>query len=156
MRILHQTRLSAGLSKQKLANLAGTSVPAVRLCETGRGRISTFQALVTEMGTSFIWPAYNPTMSLGENPRARRRKTGRSQRDVVAAIRVSKNTIIAMEATSRGRVETLSMLLRVLRVRPWLVALGDLTNSMGTRKTRLIPAQNNAEADRDFLTLHCH
>ena len=146
--LLLQARLSAGLSKQKLTDLAGVSVPATRLCEAGCGRISTFQALVAAMSANITWPGCNPTLSLGQNLKARRNKTGRSQRWVAARLGISKNTVIAMENESRGRVETLDALLRLLRAQPKLVTKNQETP--GANKRRLIPGPNDAAADKVY------
>ena len=114
----------------------------VRTVLEGGGTIASLDKLRRVLNLSWSWSSAETPTGIGRDLARRRKGKGMSQRDMAVRLGVTHQTIVTMETTFRGRVETLQRYLRVLGIH-------DLLRGPGQSRP-LVPGANEAAADRVF------
>jgi phage N-6-adenine-methyltransferase len=108
-----------------MANTARLSVQTVRNLERGRGTLASLDTLLTALALELRGRNLPAGSSLAAQLTALRRKRGLSQRDLAEITHVAPGTIVALERTGRGRVETLDRVLQTLGAGAYLAARNE-------------------------------
>ncbi|WP_052042317.1 helix-turn-helix domain-containing protein [Paracoccus sphaerophysae] len=125
-----------------LAKAAELAPMTVRTVLEGGGTIASLDKLRRVLKLSWSWSSAETPTGIGRDLARRRKGKGMSQRDMAVRLGVTHQTIVTMETTFRGRVETLQRYLRVLGIH-------DLLRGPGQSRP-LVPGANEAAADRVF------
>jgi transcriptional regulator with XRE-family HTH domain len=111
---LRQVRKSRRLTQHHVANLAGVSVPTIRLLERGRGNLRTWAAVLAGLGVELVGRHLPAGAHVGRQIATLRQRRGLGQRGMAALVGVSQPTVVTLEHEGRGRVHTLDRVLTVL------------------------------------------
>lgn len=133
---------SSPLTTAELARRAGLAWVTARNALKGQGTIASLDLIRRASGFRWIWSPSNDAVVIGRHLADRRKAKGLSQRAMARRLQVSPQTIVTLETTFRGRIETLQSYLRVIGIHEILMKAGP--------SRRLVPGGNPAEADRVF------
>ncbi len=97
-----------------VAQRAKVSLPTIRLIESGKGNLDTFNALLKVLGLQVAGRQLPPGKTLGERVYRLRARKNISQRDIAKTIGVSQPAIVQVERHNAGRLVTLDRMLLVL------------------------------------------
>jgi phage N-6-adenine-methyltransferase len=122
---LRHQRKSMGLTQAELAGRAGLSIPTIRLLESGRGNLDSWQAALDALGLEVTGRNISSTGSLGHRLAELRRQRGLSQRELAKSAGVNQSTIVALERSGSGRLDVLERVGRILGAGLYLAAKGS-------------------------------
>jgi DNA-binding XRE family transcriptional regulator len=122
---LRQHRRSRRLTQTELAEQARLSTKTVRLLESTRGTLASWDATLATLGLSVIGRNLPAGDSLGSSVATLRRNRGISQRQPAELVGVTPPTILAIERHRRGRLETLARILARLGAGAYLAPAGE-------------------------------
>lgn len=137
------TRKTHSLTISELAGRAGVSRPTARSAEQGRASVKSMLRVIDALESS-LWTNGRLVENLGHMLASHRSQQRVSQRDLAQRLGVTQPTVIALEARTSGRMETLQKYLDVAQIRL------EIRIKRINGKRRLIPAKNIAEADKVY------
>lgn len=140
---IHIARRDSGFTVSKLAEQAKVSRPTVRSVEQGSASLKSMRAVLGSAGIS-LWIENSRVENLGGVLALLRSQQGLSQRELAKCLGVTQPTVVALETRNSGRMDTLQKCLNVLQVDL------EVRSNVQVRKRRLIPAKNDAKADRVY------
>ena len=111
---LRQARNKRGLTQIRLAEQAGFSVPTLRLLESGKGNLSSWQKALSALSLVVEGKSLPSGVTIGQRVAALRKRHCLSQRKLASLARTTPPTIVAMEKRSQGRLALLDSVLTVL------------------------------------------
>ncbi|XHR27222.1 MAG: DNA N-6-adenine-methyltransferase [Chthoniobacteraceae bacterium] len=110
---LRRARIEAKVTKAAFVEKSGLAEPTLRLLERGRGNLVNFLRALDTLGLEIKCGAI-AGKSLGEKLRALRKRHHVSQRELASRLGLTHQTLVRLERTGRGRVETLEGALSIL------------------------------------------
>lgn len=123
-----------------LARDSGLAWDTVRTVLDGTGTIASLSRLRGALGLRWSWTGESDAKAIGKALAVRRQSRRISQRSMASKLAISPQTVVTLETRFKGRIETLRRYLRVV----------ELTSVLSTPPKRLVPAGNEAAADRVF------
>lgn len=100
--------------------------------------------MVLESAGISLWIENGRVDNLGGVLALRRSQKGLSQRELAKRLGITQPTVVALETRTSGRMDTLQKCLHILQVDL------EVRTNVQARKRRLIPAKNDANADRVY------
>lgn len=124
-KLLKAARKECRLTQTILADKADISVPTLRLLEQGRGRLSSWTAVLIALGLELRGLNLPQSETVGKSIVLLRKRRSLGQRVVAQAAGISKPTLIALEKQSSGTLSSLDQVLTALGAGPRLVKVGS-------------------------------
>lgn len=121
--LLHSSRINGGYTQALIASRAGVSLPTLRQCEQTGGSIQSYLKLAQALDLDLVWTGLPSRSVRGSHLATRRKQKNMSQRSMASALGVSQPTILSMEKSFIGRIETLEAYLKKLRLTPRLTPM---------------------------------
>ena len=121
---LRRHRKQQGITQPELARRSALSTPTIRLLESERGSLASWNAALAALGLEMTGRNLPAGETLGSRIAALRRSRGFSQRAMAELAEVTPPTIVALERHGRGRLETMSRILSRLGAGASLTATG--------------------------------
>lgn len=119
---LRTHRKTHRLTQGALATQAGITVPTVRLLESTRGTLASWDAVLAALKLEVTGRNLPAAETLGRSIAALRRSRGFNQRQLADLAEVTQPTITALERHGRGRLEILDRILVRLGAGAYLAA----------------------------------
>jgi transcriptional regulator with XRE-family HTH domain len=132
---LQHARRERRWTQRDLARKAGISRPTVRLLESGRGNLSSWERALQTVGLLLQGRSLPPAGSLGRRVAELRKRHGMSQRALARLVNCSHPTIVALEGKGRGRLDLLQRVLEHLGAGVVLRAVGEATPFMKVQRS---------------------
>ncbi len=111
---LREARKKRRLTQLELAEQASLSVPTLRLLESGKGNLSSWQMAHSALSLTVEGRNLPPGQDIGQRIVALRKRRHLSQRTLASLARTTQPTVISLEKRSQGRLAMLDSILTVL------------------------------------------
>lgn len=109
-----EARKKRRLTQFELAEKASLSVPTLRLLESGKGNLSSWQKTLSALSLTIEGRNLPPGEAIGHRIVALRKRRHLSQRKLAELARMTQPTVISLEKRSQGRLAMLDSVLTVL------------------------------------------